>query len=208
MPAHNVHIHWRKKSQNRIRKIWLLLRSANKAELMRFTAAQKPKRGFSYIHSLIDNGISKGEERRGIYFIWFFYFSDSKVIGVSLLSAWGQQLLMFVVLGRKSQALIVSSYIHSPLEKKNPGCDQQSHLLWQFDSIGCICIYVWPREPYHGGLIYISNSHSGRTLVFIHVTHPFTSVWLWSLLILCVLENLAKGFSSHFFLGPFSDASK
>lgn len=117
--AHNVHIRWRKKSQNRIRKIWLLLRSANKAELMRFTAAQKPKRGFSYIHSLIDNGISKGGERRGIYFIWFFYFSDSKVIGVSLLSAWGQQLLMFVVLGRKSQALIVSSYIHSPLEKKN-----------------------------------------------------------------------------------------
>jgi hypothetical protein len=54
--------------------------------------------------------------------------------------------LMFVVLGRKSQALIVSSYIHSPLEKK-PGCDQQSHLLWQFrfDSIGCMYLCLAKR---------------------------------------------------------------
>jgi hypothetical protein len=63
-----------------------------------------------------------------------------------------------------------------------------------------VCIYVWPREPYHGGLKH--PTLSGRTLVFIHVTHPFTSVWLWSLLISYV-ENPAKGFFFLFLLGLF-----
>jgi hypothetical protein len=114
--------------------------------------------------------------------------------------------LMFVVLGRKSQALIVSSYIHSPWKKK-PGCDQQSHLLWQFDSIGCMYLCLAKRAISRWSYIYPTLT-AGRTLVFIHVTHPFTSVWFWSLLILYVLENPAKGFSSYFFFGAFSDASK
>lgn len=149
------------------------------------------------------------ERSEGVYILF-----DSSIFLTLKLSGFLSSLreansfLMFVVLGRKSQALIVSSYIHSPLEKKNPGCDQQSHLLWQFDSIKCMYLCLAKRAISRWSYIRISNSHSGRTLVFIHVTHPFTSVWLWSLLILCVLENLAKGFSSHFFLGPFSDASK
>jgi hypothetical protein len=85
MPAHNVYT-LEKKSQNRIRKIWLL-RSANKAELMRFTAAQKPKRGFSYTFSHRQWNIKRRGAKGYILFYFILLFSDSKVIGVSLLSA-------------------------------------------------------------------------------------------------------------------------